>query len=143
MQMARPASIRWFERLVLLSIALGVVNTYLIWDEIMAQAAMTEYGASFVFTIQAITYGFVLLLLWFITWRRSRVGKWIYVVLSAVGLLDGVLQLGTILAREGIVVAIEAAQYLIMVTGVWMLFRADTRPWFDKNYVGVDPEIFR
>jgi hypothetical protein len=139
----RPVSIVYFERAVLLSILLGLLNTYLMWDRIVAQIADLGYGPGFVVAVQIISYGVLLLLLWLIAYRRSNVARWTYVVLAALGLVSGLTGIREMLALDPLFLAISAVQYLISIVSIVLLFRPDARRWFDKNHAPVDADVFR
>lgn len=139
----RPVSIDYFARAVVLGIGLGLLNTYLIWDEMAARIADLGFGPGFILGVQATSYAVVLLLLWFIAHRRSNVARWIYVALAGFGILSGLAGLEETLALDRLLIAITAAQYLISLVTIVLLFRPDARLWFDRRRIPVDAEIFR
>ena len=97
----RPTSIVNFERVVLLSIVLGIVNTVLIWDRLTAAVQASGLGTGMAIAIQVITIAIYLLLIWFIARKASNVARWIYVVLAAIGLVFGALGLGQAAQLDG------------------------------------------
>lgn len=134
----RPKSIVLFERLVLLGIVLGIINAFLVHEQIaeMVAAQGQGMGTSTVYIIQAITVGLYLLLIWFISRHGSPVAKWIYVVLAGLGLVAGLVGIGQTL-EFGIVPAIMAiAQYVISIVSIWLLFRPDSKAWFNEGRGG-------
>ena len=138
----RPASIVNFERVVLLSIILGIVNTILIWDRLTAAMAVTGMGSNFVITVQAITVALYLVLIWFISRRASNVARWIYVVLAAIGLGVGLMGVGQVQALYGTIpLVITIAQYALAIASLWLLFRPDANVWF-RGERPADPGVF-
>ena len=138
----RPASIVNFERVVLLSIILGIVNTILIWDRLTAAMAVTGMGSNFVITVQAITVALYLVLIWFISRRASNVARWIYVVLAAIGLGFGLMGVGQVQALYGTIpLVITIAQYALAIASLWLLFRSDANAWF-RGERPADPGVF-
>ena len=139
----RPQSIVNFERVVLASILLGIVNTALIWDDLQAAMATTGMGTGLVLGIQAVTIALYLLLIWFISRKGSPVAKWIYVVLCVIGLVFGLLVLGEAMRLYGTVpLVITIVQYLLSLASLWLLFRPDSKAWFSDGRGPVDPNVF-
>lgn len=140
MRPPRPTSILWFERLALLSIALGMVSGYLQWDETFAITARDGFGPGIVIALMVFGYGLVLLLLWLVVRRASNVAKWIYVVLSALGFL-GLIDIANFRAQGDLLFGVLLVQYLLSAINLWLLFRADARNWL-AGRSSVDPDIF-
>lgn len=139
----RPQSIVNFERVVLASILLGIVNTGLIWDDLQAAVATTGMGTGLVLGIQAVTIGLYLLLIWFISRKGSPVAKWIYVVLCVIGLVFGLLGLGEAARLYGTVpLVITVVQYVLSLVSLWLLFRPDSKTWFSDGRGPADPNVF-
>lgn len=140
----RPVSIVNFERLYLLAILLGVVNTYLDWTDIVGMVGMEsggQLGQRFAAAVTIIGLAIQLVLLFFIAHRSSALAKWIFVVLIGIellyyiwGLVNGALiyalrsgvtsPLGFLVGLIGI---------LLKVGAVWMLFRPDSKIWFGED----------
>jgi hypothetical protein len=140
----RPASIVLFERLVLLSIILGIINTILIWDELNAQVAQTGMGAGAVMSIQAATIALYLLLIWFISRKGSPVAKWIYVVLAGIGLVFSVVGIGQAFEMGALSGVFSIVGIVLTLATIWLLFRPDAKAWFaDGRSESPDPEVFR
>lgn len=138
----RPASIVNFERVVIFSIVLGLINTVLIWDRLTSAVAVSGMGTSFVVTVQAITIALYLLLIWFISRKGSVVAKWIYVVLAAIGLVFGLLGIGQVAALYGnVALIITIVQYLLTLVSIGLLFRPDANAWF-RGERPSDPSVF-
>jgi hypothetical protein len=138
----RPSSIVNFERIVLLSIVLGAVNTVLIWDRLSAAVAASGLGVGMAIAIQVVTIAIYLLLIWFIARKASNVARWIYVVLCAIGLVFGALGLGQAAALYGnLVLVINLVQYVLSLVSIWLLFRADSNAWF-RGERPADPDVF-
>lgn len=129
----RPQSIVNFERAVLAGLALGLVNTALTWNQINATAADAGMGTGFLVSIQAVTIVVTLLLLWFIARKASPVAKWIYVVITVLGLIGGLFSVSTLLEGGVVSVAIVAVQYLLSIASLWFLFRPDATAWFNDG----------
>ena len=75
----RPPSIVNFTRVVLLSLAIGILATWLSWDKIESAVAATGagMGTGTIVGIQVVTLALYLLLIWFIHAHGSPVAKWI------------------------------------------------------------------
>ncbi|HEU0135536.1 MAG TPA: hypothetical protein VFR28_12000, partial [Allosphingosinicella sp.] len=92
----RPPSIVNFTRVVLLSLVIGILGTFLSWERVEAAMAATGggIGTGAIIGIQAVTILLFLVLIWFISAHGSPVAKWIYVVLCGLGLVGGLLSFG-------------------------------------------------
>ncbi len=140
----RPASIVLFERLVLLSIVLGIINTILVWDQLNAQVAQQGVGPSMVLGIQGVTIALYLLLIWFISRKGSPVAKWIYVVLAGLGLVAGLAGIGQAFALGTLNGILSILGYVLAAVTIWLLFRPDSKAWFaDGRTATPDPDVYR
>lgn len=138
----RPQSIIYFERIVLLTLALGVVNSWLSWDQAVAAVSARGFGIGFILAIEGVVIAVYLLLLWFIGRRGSVAAKWIYVVFTVAGLIVVLADPRQLLAYGAAPAAISIVQSLLSLVAVWLLFRPDARRWFGGKR-DIDPEIFR
>ena len=128
----RPPSIVTFERVVLLSLALGVLNSFLVWDQAVAAASATGtgMGPGSIIGIQVVTLALYLLLLWFISRKGSPVAKWIYDVLAVLGLVMGLVGIRQTMYYGTLPLIISGAQYVLTLISVWLLFRPDAKAYF-------------
>ena len=141
----RPKSIVTFERLVLLYLAIGLFYAYLVWDQTMAslQAQGAALGSDTVMTIQAITVALYLLLVWFISRKGSPVAKWIYVVLSGLSLVLGLIGIQQTMALGTVPLILSVVQYVLLLGTIWLLFRPDAKTWFSAGRGGGEGDTFR
>jgi hypothetical protein len=138
----RPASIVNFERIVLITIVIGLVATVLNWEAVVAMArsqSRGQFGSNFVLVMQALLIALYLLLLWLIARRRNVVAMWIYVVLAVAGLLLSLRGIGDFGRMPLWAVLVQAAQWLLTLASLWLLFRPDARAWFRGAGSGADP----
>ena len=145
----RPQSIELFEKVYLGAIAIGLVNTVLSWsqvDALLADPRMQAAGLGTGTLVFGVVIGILVpLLLWFFIARRaSNVAKWIYVVLTALGLFGFLSALANPMVPKGLVTVLGAAAVGLQVFGAWLLFRPDSAAWLDaKGADGPgDPESF-
>lgn len=141
----RPKSIVNFERLVLLYLAIGLISAFLVWDETVSslQAQGAGMGSGTIMTIQAITVALYLLLVWFIARKGSPVAKWIYVVLSGLGLVFGLVGIQQTISLGTLPLILSIAQYVLILVTIWLLFRPDSKAWFSDGRGGADSDAFR
>ena len=137
--MQKPDSMKKFDMLFWASIALSVVSMILNWDFVTEtmQAQMADAGAalpqdammgivvgSFVFGIG------IYVALWFLISKlRIEFVKWIVIVL----IVWGLLQMPAAIALTGglkLTHVVDFVSTALMLAGIWMLFRADSRAWF-------------
>lgn len=138
--MERPLSIVWFERCYLGCVAVGVLNTALSWNTVIAKASenpqAAQLGESFIPTV--LTVGLVLgllvsTLLWYFTARKGAAAtKWIITVLFALNLLFTVLGAARGTFPEGPLAVLAIVTFVLNGLAVWSLFRPDTKVWFGE-----------
>ena len=146
----RPQSIELFEKVYLGAIAVGLVNTFLSWSQVNAMLAdprMQAAGVGSGTLVFGLVVGILIpLLLWyFIARRASSAAKWIYIVLTAVGLFAFLSSLANPLVLKGLVTILGAATVALQVYGAWLLFRPDAVAWLESK--GADgphgPDTFK
>ena len=138
--MQRPLSIVWFERCYLGSVAVGLLNTALSWNRIIATTSenpqVAELGPSFVPTVLA--FGLVIglitsALLWYFTARKGAAAtKWIITVLFALNLLFTLLGVARGTSPQGLFAVVAIVALVLNGVAVWNLFRPDTKVWFGE-----------
>jgi hypothetical protein len=131
----RPKSIVTFERLVLIGLAIGILNSFLVAGRMEAMVATQARGMTMntVYAVQAITIVLYLVLVWFISRKGSPIAKWIYIVLSALGLLFGLVGLGQAMQFGTLPLIINLIQYAIAIATIYLLFRPDAKAWFNDG----------
>src|SRR3546814_12760158 len=81
------------------------------------------------------------LIIWyFISRRRSKIAKWIQVVLYVLGLVFFLTSLNHPLSPKGLALAANIVIYALYGAATYMLFRPDTAAWFGN--ARVDPDVF-
>lgn len=126
----RPKSIVTFERVVLGSLALGILNAFVTREQSAATMADAGMGAGTALGIQGFSIVITLLLLYFISRKGAPVAKWIYVVLTALGLVFGLFGFGEIAKGGTLPVILTGVQYLLGAFSLYLLFRPDANAWF-------------
>lgn len=129
----RPPSIVNFERIVLATLFLGLVGSWLNWDQARTVAADAGMGTGFVLTVQVISVVVTLILLYFIARKGSPVAKWIYVVITVLGVIGGLANPAKLLESGGATVVVAIAQILLSLVALWFLFRPDAKAWFAEG----------
>ena len=131
----RPPSIVNFTRVVLLSLAIGILATWLSWAKVEEAVAATGsgMGSGAILGIQAVTVVLYLLLIWFIHAHGSPVAKWIYVVLCVLGLIFGLIGFGQTMSYGTLPTVLAAIQYILSIISLWLLFRPDSKAWFSEG----------
>jgi hypothetical protein len=139
----RPPSIRLFEKLYLLTIAIGLVALALSWNSItgLAQARTGQDAANGVLIVAAVLGVLIpLLLLYFIARRASNVAKWIFVVLAAFSVLSFVAGAANPELPKDALFALNVASLLLTLYCAWLLFRPDARAWLEHRGDGTSSE---
>ncbi|HEX8256773.1 MAG TPA: hypothetical protein VF589_04005 [Allosphingosinicella sp.] len=125
----RPKSIILFERVVAASLVLGLLGIFLYWENSAAAIRQVGLGTGFLAGVMLITFGLYFLLLWLIARRRSRVAAWIYIVLTGLSLVTGLIGIPAMLQGQPLHIALTVVQYGLNFLSVLLLFRRDSRDW--------------
>lgn len=129
----RPRSIVSFERVVLLMIVIGLADAVLNWEILNAELARQGIGEGVAGAAYGVSVVISLLLLWLIARRRSNVARWIYVVLCVASLAVALPAIGALSRLPMSALLIEAAQWLLAILSVFLLFARDARAWFARS----------
>jgi len=136
----RPQSIKMFDMLFLGSLALGLVNFLFAYDTTMAEVEATGMGSTFMFLIVAVGYGINLLLWYFVSQRASNVARWIFVVLTAIGLVMVPFSLADFPMGQLVLTLIVTA---MQIAAIYFLFQPDAKLFFENGRRGsIDPSTF-
>lgn len=136
----RPQSIKMFDMLFLASLAVGLVNAFVSYESTMAELAATGLGIGFFLAIMAFSYGIILLLWFFISRQASNVARWIFVVLTGIGVAFMPFGLFAMPPLEIILAIIVTA---LQIGSIYFLFQPDAKLFFENKGKGaVDPSTF-
>jgi hypothetical protein len=128
----RPTSILYFERLAILSILVGMVFTWIDWEDQIAGVR----AAGFTAAVAPLTLGFalaiLLLLIVLISRRGSAIAKWVFVALFAFGLVVSAPQVMDALDR-GLVGLLQLTQLVVQGMAVYFLFTPEANDWFRRR----------
>jgi len=138
--MMRPKPIIWFERVMLLAVALGLLNTALEWDYL---ASLNPTTPAQPYISWSVFFGLYLLLLWLVSRRGSAIARGTFLILVVAAVLLAFISPPPSMSLGFVTAAIAVAQYLLALAGVELVFQTDAKPWFDGRRMSVDPEIFR
>jgi hypothetical protein len=138
----RPRPVIWFERIMLLAVALGILNTGLEWDYLASRIHSTAPAWLIIGTAQGSVFGAYLLLLWLISRRGNVIARWVFVILVVAAVLLAFISPPPTLSLGFIPASIAIAQYILALAGLEIIFRPDAGPWFQGPQMPVDPQIF-
>jgi hypothetical protein len=136
----RPVSIRKFERLFYLGLAVNVVN---VWAVASFEGAQTdaELQLSILLISLVASTAINLLFLWLIAYRASNVARWIFIGLVALSVIALVARISHALDEGAFSLALTLAQFMLCAIEIVLLFQPDSRDWFAGRRP-IDPEIF-
>jgi len=143
----RPKSIILFAWLYLAAVGIGLLNSIVYFDQIMATAMADprvrmfppEFFRASLYVSTAIGLLVAFLLWFFITRRPSLLAKWIFVLLTAVAVLG---LIGSVVSHRfppGIPGVLSAVGCLLRLASAWMLFRPDANAWFGDKGIASEP----
>jgi hypothetical protein len=129
----RPKSIVYFEILLLGTLALGVVQSLLAWNDTTKLA-----GIGFTLIVQITTLAIFLALTLLISRGRNRIAMWISIALFVLGLpaYFAILSKGLLFGSG----AISLAQIIGELVGYGMLFTPSARAWLSRKQVSTQPD---
>jgi hypothetical protein len=135
----RPESIRWFERVYIGRIILGVsLSLYLMWWRVkmLGYFPSLDRGIGLRWLVSLVGGCVVqFLLFYFIARRASTVAKWIFVVLTVIGVIPVFL---LVIAPNFLPAALKMGPLFgvgLDFTMIMLLFQPDSRAWFERRGV--------
>ena len=130
----RPDSIVWFERLSLGSLALGLANSFLNWDEVVGTGPL-----SLLLVIMVLSLSLALLLVLGVSRWRSRLAKWILVTLTVSGFAMNFANFGG--AGFEIWKPLDFVVAGLQLIAVGLLFTGPARTWLAGKDAGIDTRL--
>jgi hypothetical protein len=124
--MHRPSGVVWFERIIIATLVLGVLNSWLAWPQLVAMR-----GPTFALTVQALTLAVMLGLTLFVSRRRSNIAKWILIALTALGLPILFQQLTSGQLQGALLITLT--QTVSQIVAFALLFTPASRQWFKRE----------
>jgi hypothetical protein len=129
----RPKSIVTFERVVLAMIGLMLLSTLLMLSLFEAIARMSGTSTGLLLAIPLLMILIYGVLVWFVARQAAVVAKWIYVVITGLSLLWGLVTIGTLTAYPAHLAILNLLQYGLMGFSLFLLFQADANAWFAQG----------
>lgn len=124
-----PRPIRWFERLALLSLAVGIPGSALSFRQTVAASGASP---AFVVTAQTAVFATLLLIVLAISRRGSNIARWLYVLLLVSGIAMMMPRLGA-LYYSGAAGLIQIAQIFLQLASAYFLFAPGAPAWFARG----------
>ena len=118
----KPNHIKYFERAMLISLAIGVVIS-----------ALSSQGMGITAVLfQTIVLVILLINILLISRKRSNIAKWVLIVIFFLG-LPMYVPLLSILLSAGFVGVLSLLQLTVQLVGVYFLFTHQSRQWFSRT----------
>lgn len=127
----RPKQIVYFELIIFVTLALGLVQTYLGRDGLMSKLAATGHGVGYFITVDVCVFAVMIGLTLLISRRRSQIAKWISIGLFILGLpaLFVIFSGGNLFGSASITVVQTIGQFV----AYGLLFTPPARRWMSKK----------
>lgn len=125
----RPKSVITAEQFYLGGTALLLVSSLMVWPQLVQ-----AYGAGLAGGVTAFTVGAFLLLILFTTRRGSRVARGLLIVLTGLGAISLLYQIGTGQVALGPLGVVNVVQVVLTVIGAVLLFRPTARAFFARPH---------
>jgi hypothetical protein len=122
-----PRSVLWFERVFLASLALGLVQAWIGWAELVGRAAGEGEGPGSVAALLGLTFFTMGALALLVSRGRTGWARWLLVALCLIGLplMWGSFEAGRIVGST----ALAAAQAAMQAGSLVLLFTKGARAW--------------
>ena len=124
-----PSNVARFERLMYLSLGIGLIEALLTWNRNVALARAMG-GAYFVLFGQIFVLAFFVLFIWLVARRRKNWARWLLLILQILGLPGYVRALSRMLPSEPLAGALSLAQFLVIAMALVLVFTGNARDWF-------------
>jgi len=135
----RPGPIVWFERLILVTFALGVLNVGLNWRQMMGSGG--SFALEGFWFGQAIYFGTYASLIWLISRRGNTIARWSFTFLVVAASLLLFLHLPTPPNWPATRTWLTVVQCPLSLFSLILIFGSDTTSWF-AGARPVDPSVF-
>jgi hypothetical protein len=122
-----PSNIARFEQLMYLSLGIGIVIAAMQYPSLSSNA-----GAALTLSIQASTFGIMLLFIWLIARRHANWARWVFLVISLAGLLAYIPVLGQMLRINPFSGILSMIQFLIQAVAFYLVFTGNAVAWFKR-----------
>ena len=134
----RPKSIELFEKIYLGTVTIGFVIAVFNWVNVSATLETPELkalgaGSNFLIGIMALSLILSLLIWYFIARRASNITKWIYVVVTGIGLFGVIGSLANPLTPKGILLVGNIVVVALQLYAAWLLFKPDAAEWLESK----------
>ena len=134
----RPKSIELFEKIYLATVTFSFVIAVFNWVNVSATLETPELkalgaGSNLLIGIMALSLIFSLLIWYFIARRASNITKWIYVVVTGIGLFGVIGSLANPLTPKGILLIGNIVVIALQLYAAWLLFKPDAAEWLESK----------
>ena len=130
---AAPFSIRWFDRLFLVSTALGVLSTLGSWDQVGLEPSDPAWMEYLTIAIFVAVFGLLLVLWSLIVRNRSTAAKWILTVLTLASLPIYAMPDTWLDDGPTVWIMVEAFSVVLSLVALGGLFTPSARRWFKRE----------
>lgn len=117
-----PANVVWFERLAYASLALGLLDLALDFQNLSRLSPAVNLIGTLVLTM-----GVIALLIWLVARRRQGWARWAFLILFLFGLPFLFMNL---LQQSLLTVPISLLQVVLQGVALFFVFTGDAKPWF-------------
>lgn len=131
----RPRSVIHAEQLYLAATGLLLASSVMAWQPLQA-----IYGLPLAAGVTAFVIGAFLLLILLTTRRGSNAARWLLIVLTGIGALSLLWQIGNGQVALGILGVINTVQVALTIVGGVLLFRPNATTWFARSHAGWEEE---
>jgi hypothetical protein len=128
----RPSNVIWFERLMYLSIAIGIANTALNWNRLVA---LTKRFGGVVFGVYVYVGAFAVMvsLIWLVARQAKNWARWLQLSLFVLGIPSDARLVGHNLHDRPMVGALELVSTVLQVAALYLIFTGNAREWFMRE----------
>jgi hypothetical protein len=128
MERDMPSNVVWYERLMYGSLLLGLVN---VLSVLRREPSLTSDQLIVVIGIVVvIMVVFGVVFVWLVARRRHGWPRYVFAVLAVLGVPATVKMVGTDLSAQPLEAGLSAAQLVMQVVALFLIFTGNAREWF-------------
>lgn len=130
---AMPQNVIMFERLMYVSLCIGLISLSLSGPGQASSAEMEQIGGPIAFV--AITVGMLglfVLLIWLIARRGKDWARYVFMAMFVIGLVPTLQNIARLMDTDSTAAALSIGQTIIQAGALFLIFTGDAPPWFRK-----------
>jgi len=135
MSQEKPKAVKTVQLILWVTIAIGLVRTFLEHQKVTQEVAASGFGSSFVYFVTFTSLAFMALQIYLLG-KGKNWARWLFVILFAIGIPTVVMQLMKSFSTDPIFTSIGAIQTIAQVYACVLLFTPEASKWYKRKVQG-------